>query len=320
MHRAESYVVSVDSAQGRLAGALVSHFCPRFPEQDLVPRLKMMVSGQTAGWLTCSEGPVLTERAGEENLSGLLKGIDELASQLGVSMVQIHGALGTSEILKTNQMMTVFSKHGYVHKSWLTAVVDLTISEESMLSSFDHAARKAISKCQNAGIIVHQCVDLQEYLELFIAPYYASLHNEKRSGQQPTNTAEVWKIDEGHHYRYFVARDAKGTVLGTLGSYSFNGVATEIMSAITPEGRMSRLPVQDLLHWEAFRVQRAVGDTLFNLAGYSPDPATPKEAGIRRFKEKWNGREVQLAQFTRQSGRLAAVVHSLSGVIRNNQC
>ena len=43
---------------------------------------------------------------------------------------------------------------------------------------------------------------------------------------------------------------------------------------------------------------KRAGDRYFNLAGYSPAPANEKEAGIRRFKEKWGGDERSVPTFT----------------------
>ncbi len=36
------------------------------------------------------------------------------------------------------------------------------------------------------------------------------------------------------------------------------------------------------------------------MAGINPAPDDPKEAGIKRFKEKWGGRKVAFGIFTRE--------------------
>ena len=107
----------------------------------------------------------------------------------------------------------------------------------------------------------------------------------------------MWNIDGGRHYRFFVAQDANGRVLATLGSYRFNRLATEIMSHRTDASFEENLPAQDLLHWHMFKAHKSAGDRWFNLAGYSPDPGNHKEAGIRRFKKKWGGREVSVSKY-----------------------
>jgi hypothetical protein len=104
----------------------------------------------------------------------------------------------------------------------------------------------------------------------------------------------MYDLDQQGAYSWLVAVGPEGTSLGTLGTYRHAGVATEVMSSRDP-GVAS--PAQDLLHWEAMRRHRDAGDEVFDLAGMSPDPATGKEEGIRRFKEKWGGAVVPAPQY-----------------------
>jgi lipid II:glycine glycyltransferase (peptidoglycan interpeptide bridge formation enzyme) len=95
-----------------------------------------------------------------------------------------------------------------------------------------------------------------------------------------------------------VVEDSGGNVHAVLGTYCYQGIVTEIMSGRTNFGKSSNVPAQDLLHWEAMLYHKRSGDRYFNLAGYSPNPANEKEAGIRRFKEKWGGREISVPSYT----------------------
>jgi hypothetical protein len=104
----------------------------------------------------------------------------------------------------------------------------------------------------------------------------------------------MWDHNDSGVYTWFVALDESGDPVGTLGTYRHAGVATEVMSARDPG---FALPSQDLLHWEVIRHHRDAGDQLFDLAGFAPEPADPKEAGIRRFKEKWGGRVVPAPRY-----------------------
>jgi lipid II:glycine glycyltransferase (peptidoglycan interpeptide bridge formation enzyme) len=105
--------------------------------------------------------------------------------------------------------------------------------------------------------------------------------------------ASPWWESVDAYYRFFIAADELN-VLGTLGTYRWNGVVTEFMSERTMPARERKLPVQDLLHLHAFRTHRALGDQWFDLAGFNPDPASVKEVGIRRFKEKWQGETIEV--------------------------
>ena len=82
-------------------------------------------------------------------------------------------------------------------------------------------------------------------------------------------------------------------VLACLGMYIFNGVATEFASSISALAYEKKIPVQDILHWEMMLEAKRMGCHTFDMAGVNPSPQTPKEKGIRQFKEKWGGRYVE---------------------------
>ena len=105
----------------------------------------------------------------------------------------------------------------------------------------------------------------------------------------------------------------QGVVLATLGSVGFAGLATEIMSARTPESYSINASPQDLLHWESFCHHSRLGCRYFNLAGFNPDPVSDKEQGIRRYKEKWPGQIRDYPLYTREQRGLRS---RLAGVLR----
>jgi lipid II:glycine glycyltransferase (peptidoglycan interpeptide bridge formation enzyme) len=82
--------------------------------------------------------------------------------------------------------------------------------------------------------------------------------------------------------------------------YMFNGVATEIASALSPQAFTQKIPAQDILHWEMLLEAKKAGCHTFDMAGVNPNSSNPKEAGIRRFKEKWGGRYVEYQTFEKQ--------------------
>jgi lipid II:glycine glycyltransferase (peptidoglycan interpeptide bridge formation enzyme) len=132
---------------------------------------------------------------------------------------------------------------------------------------------------------------------VFYAAYTASVDGFDRSRGRA-----VHELDTARRYAYWVACDAEGAVLATLGTYRYGDLLTEIMSARTPAGVAAGLPAQDMLHWEVMRDHRGSGGRWFDLAGYAEAPGTPKEEGIRRFKRKWAGREVSTPTFTKLVG------------------
>jgi hypothetical protein len=246
------------------------------------------------GRLDCFEGPVLGAAERPRTLAAVLDGIGRAARQQGASSVMLHGRPPASSWWPDEELAGVLARRRYEATPWLTALVDLRPPEDELLAGFQRSARKAIRRCAEMGVEVFACDTLDSYLACFVVPY----HGPDEGAEPYRADRAMWERDPGRHYRFFAARDgAGGAILGTLGTYAHGGVATEIMSRRTEAGVRHGAPVQDALHWAAFRAHQQSGDTLFNLAGFAPTPRSDKEAGIRRFKEKWNGQTVPVPRF-----------------------
>lgn len=296
---ASSFALSVVSGGERRAGMLVSLRSAEAAPILTKVWLRNAMAGRLSGTLECFEGPVLPVADPAPLLASLLEQLDTLAARLEVRSIRFSGLPPMSGLADANCLADVFGRFNYRQRPWQTTLVDLTTTEDELLRNFRQAARKGIRKCFEAGLSVIQCATHEDYVMDFRKPYYAGLAAEGKAVPSEFRDLEQWQIDCGRHYRFLVAKDNAGEVHATLGTYAFNGVATEIMSGRTPVGRAHNLPAQDLLHWEAFRIHKAAGDRWFNLAGYNPAPQDEKEAGIRRFKEKWSGREIAVPQFFR---------------------
>jgi len=212
--------------------------------------------------------------------------------------------------VSTRGLSDEFARAGYGALDWCTSVVHLVGDEATLLASFDRSVGKAIRRCVREGVSVRRCEDLDAIERDFYGTYAATA----AAGYDVERGRTVHALDRGRHYDYYVAAAADGSLLACLGTYRYGGVATEIMSARSPEAVQSAVPVQDLLHWEVMRSRRDAGDEWFDLAGYASTPTTPKEEGIRRFKEKWNGVRVASPTFTKDvSGRLRRATRRLRG-------
>lgn len=293
---ARSFVLEVGGADGRLAGALLS-LRPSGGRglRDLARRLTL-----GSGTLECVEGPVLAGSDRPGHVGSLLEQVDELAARLRARSVIFFGGPPASSWPADNGVARAFARSGYRIVPRLTALVDLRLSQEELFARLRHAARQAVRKAGAARLRIEECRDFATYVRDFVGAYEESVTAEGRAIPARLREVDPWSLGAGEFYRYFVARALDGAILGTLGTYAFNGVATEIMSTLTPEGRRRRLPAQDLLHWEAFVAHRRGGDALFNLAGYSATPADRREEGIRRFKQKWGGLETEVPQFVKE--------------------
>jgi hypothetical protein len=246
--------------------------------------------------LDCFEGPVV---AAGENDAAVERVVETAESLMPRATLTWHGRPASASADAHRALEAVLGPRGYEAAPWATSVVNLDDDEDVLAGRCNPAARKAVRRARRAGLAVVRCMTRDEYVARFLGSY-----EEANPGRaHPFREAAVWDLDRDDYYRFYIAVDSRGDVHATLGTYRFNGMATEISSSRTPVGVESGLPAQDLLHWEVLLAHRELGDRLFNLAGYAPDPTDAKEHGIKRFKQKWGGRDVTYARFRRSPTR-----------------
>lgn len=277
-----------------------------------------MGAQETLEWL---DAPVIhTPQLAAEILGVLLEWIEAYARERSIGIVRSLGWAGTSRFLNDPETLQVFDARGYLHSGWATLLVDLTASEDQLWRNLDHAARKSLKRCEREGVKVRRIADFEDFVEKYYTPYVMT---EKAYGRRanPLNVAQVmFEEDTEKYYSYFVAESAERETLATLGMYSFNGVTTEIASALTPIAFERKIPAQDILHWEMMKYAKAQGCHTFNLGGVAPEPHDVKEAGIRRFKEKWGGQYVEYYRFEKATGaaRVWHAIRPLAGHLKRS--
>lgn len=246
-----------------------------------------------------SDGPVFIEKEfAQASLNALLGWIAAYARDNRIGLVRSNGFPANANWMANGTFSDAFVGFGYDLHHWATYLVDLSLEEDALFMSLEHAARKGIKKAAREGIFVKRVEVWDEYLDLFLEPYMS--WSGAQGDRKPSNSVakKIWD-HSGHSdfYRYYVAIHPDGTPLAVLGMYMFGGVATEITSGLSPEAIKRKIPAQDLLHWEIFLEAKREGCHIFDLAGVSPEPATTKEENIRRFKKKWGGRFVQYERY-----------------------
>lgn len=265
-------------------------------------RLKDILLRRSSQWLEWYDGPViLTHDRGTalKALEELLQWLNGFAAAHRLSRISSHGFSHAGRWLDSEEAAGCFSRSGYALTKWASFLVDLTPSQEDIWSSLGHAARKAVKKAQRIGLTITRMESFQQYEALFFKSYNDSERYHRRA-EMPLHVAQTsWERDLHHYYSYHVATDSSGAIWGTLGMYIFNNVATEIASSLSPRALSEKVPAQDLLHWELICEAKRRGCHTFDLAGVSPSPADDKEAGIRKFKEKWGGRYIEYYRPTR---------------------
>jgi Acetyltransferase (GNAT) domain len=297
VNRATSYVIWVERDGSRMAGTLVSIRPSISQGMDIRERFWSHLTGRAAGTLECFEGPVLPCADVREGLTNLLRQVGALADSLRINHIRFVGAPVLAPWAGSAEVREVFRDFGYEERPWLTSVVDLTEAEGSLRRNLEQAARKGIRKSLEGGLVVVRCESRDQFIERFCKAYHETVDADEK-GTMAARNEEFWLADSDCHYNFFVVEDANGEIHAFLGTYRYQRVATEIMSGRTTVGRARNMPAQDLLHWEVMLHHKRTGDRYFNLAGYSPNPTNEKELGIRRFKEKWGGREISVPSYT----------------------
>ena len=285
---AEHRVIEVhDDAQAIRAGALMTSTRPR--RLSRLPRSPDIV-------IACSDGPVFSP-GDTPGLREVLARVEATAASIGATSVRMRGLPPAGGRSDTPEVVGVFTDMGYEVRPWATSLVTLD-DDSAMLARLKPAARKAIRRANEAEVIVERCSTRESFMRQFVLPYAKWTGRDEAFVRQ---AEAMWDADDGPAYHYFVAL-LTGRPIATLGTYRWAGVATEVMSGRAPDAPPA-VPAQDAIHWHAFRTHRDLGDQIFDLAGYNPEPASVKEQGIQRFKRKWGGDEVRVAAFERLGRR-----------------
>jgi len=173
-------------------------------------------------------------------------------------------------------------------KQWATFVVDLQQDEESLWRNLKKTARKAIRDARESGIVVRQINSLEE-----LRDYYQFVcQRNPRYGKRTygfTDLETMWRhFRPNAVFETFVAEKG-GEPLAGLSVWGYNRLISELGSFQSEKSFLEKLYGSDLIKWEVLRWGSRKGCRAFDLAGVSPEPRTPKEQGIRQFKEKWGG-------------------------------
>lgn len=246
---------------------------------------------KNASW-TSFGGPIFFSKPSIKNLTYILSTILEKAKKDNIYSINLRSLFPLRKWEASIE--TEFIKFGFTHQKWETLIIDLNSPEEVIYKNFKHSARKGIKKAQSLNIRVEKCDSFDIYFSEFLIPYFKATD---RLLKDKVFYKKGWDLDVQNIYSYWVAKDSAGEVLGFLGTYRYDNVATEIMSALSPLAFKQKIPVQDIMHWEIIKYHKNIGDSYFDLAGFNPNPLSEKEKNIKRFKEKWGGEVYDVSSY-----------------------
>ena len=300
LDKARPIFLEVKARNEIVASLMVMHLIPYDRHTGREARnIKSFLKGKYGGWLEFTGGPTFYGPGRvDEALNLILAWISNYSRNNKLNLINMGGLSPCSQYLSNEKVAEVFKSFGYYRRPWATYLVDLTPDVDTLWMNLAHSARKGVKRSQRLEVSVECVKTWNEYIEKFLAPY--KLCNKVDGSKIPPLSVVKQAWNQPHYndfYQYYVAVNSEGQTLGVLGMSVFNGVATEIMSARTPEAFSRKIPAQDILHWEMFLDAKRMGCHTFDMGGVNPHPTNSKEAGIKRFKAKFGGRYVEYGTY-----------------------
>lgn len=281
-------------------------------------KISSLITGSSKGVIEWIEGPIFyREDKVIRVLELFLSWMKEQFNSKGLNRIHCSGLPLFSEYVDSDSVDKVFEKFGFSRSIWATYLVDLSVGEEVLWRKIKSSARKSIGRCIKESVTVRRLASFEEFRHSFYTSYCQAEAEGGRTAGPLERYEILFKEDVEGVYSFWLAETEDGKPLATLGTFKIGSVATEIASSTLNLARVMKLGAQDFLHWKIFISLMQEGCTTFNLAGVSPNPQNPKEAGIRRFKEKWSGEYIEYARYDLNSLH-SRMVQSIAQKVSNS--
>lgn len=178
--------------------------------------------------------------------------------------------------------------------SW-TQIVDLTKSEEELLSSMKPKTRYNIKLAQKHGVEIREMIS-EEGFEIFSKLYFETTKRQDYRGHNKQYHRIVFESLKKEITRIFIAfysADGRTTPLSAFELFIFNDVAYYPYGGSSLEHRNVMAP--NLLMWECLRFAKASGCKKFDMWGSLPPDYDQGGdwAGFTRFKQGFGGEFVE---------------------------
>ena len=217
--------------------------------------------------------------------------IERITKKNGALFVVIEPDIKTEDTGYT-PLEQIFKLNGYKDLNFFlsptkTAYIDLSKSEENILSSFDKDIRKSLRRNLKKGISFRLSSNLEEF--------YSLLYEAGKRRNFSVQTFSDWKDQWGSFGRQaqIILAFADGNILGGNMFITKPPVAFGLFLPTTEYGRSTRIAAT--LIWEGLKLAKRDGCTSFDLDGlYDDRYKSPKKwRGVTTFKRKFNGHEVE---------------------------
>ena len=204
----------------------------------------------------------------------------EIHSELGKFLIKKNCKVkGTEHPLFSNQFLNLGKNFDLT--KWGTFLIDLNQDIDDIWKKFNkHSAQKNIKRAEKRDVVVTELnpKNLEDYFQL--------LKNTKSKVGWDIPFDEIsnlWKFLNPVGFSGFLATWNDEPIGGILFSF-FNNYINEWGVGRSSLDYSEKLYSQDLIKWG-----KQNNCNYFDLTGVNPNPSTPKELGIFRYKQKWGG-------------------------------
>ena len=182
-----------------------------------------------------------------------------------------------------------FISKNFQIQEWATSLIDLRKPIDELYSNISkHSGQKNIKRAEKRGITIEEIDENNLFDYHCVKNDFRDRMNEETYDYQAT--LDWWRRIKPIGYSGFLARKEGKAISGILFSY-FNNIIVEAGIARSLEDIQEKLYSQDLIKWKIIEWGKNNKMNYYNLAGYNPYPKTPKEEGIKKYKEKWGGKQ-----------------------------
>ncbi|OGK17262.1 hypothetical protein A3D80_01410 [Candidatus Roizmanbacteria bacterium RIFCSPHIGHO2_02_FULL_40_13b] len=252
--------------------------------------LSIVEPARRGRYLTVPGGPII-EWENEELINEVSQAMKEIGKRQRCVFVRVR-----PQLLNTEKSWAIFKAMGFVLSpmhlhAQFTLQLDLSKSEEELLSEMRKNTRYEVRKAMNEGIRVEKSTD-ENSIRAF---YDLQLQTAKRHGFVPFSYPylhEQFKVFAAQNMAYLYSAYHNDELLAKAYVIFYGNEAVYHFGASTPQGREH--PGAYLLQWEAIKEAKMRGMKHYNFWGIVHEhEKNHRFYGVSVFKRGFGGEEVE---------------------------
>lgn len=252
--------------------------------------LSVVEPARRGRYLTVPGGPIIDWK-NNETVKAFGNQIKQIAKDNGCVFIRVRPQLKSDESSRKIFKELRFIKAPMHLHAELTSQLDITKSEEELMSQMRKATRYEIKKAMKIGIKISMSTNSSDIKNF----YNLQIETAKRQQFVPFSYKflfEQFKIFAQNGQAFLYSAKLKNKLLAQAFIIFYNQEAVYHYGASTDEGR--RFPGAYLIQWEAIREAKKRGMTRYNFWGVAPeDKKNHRFSGLSLFKRGFGGQDFE---------------------------